>query len=149
MGDIVNSDNFLLEGQFTINDRSKPIYTVSVSPTGIVYSETSSSSRHGTPNDSGSIAAGERLSFDDAVGCDCMKGKKAYDTAAYLVVYAYPRKKKFTTRSCRRRETLTIKFDHFGTYDENQEEALRWNVVITSLISGVRTTSSAGMVYTT
>lgn len=150
--DITNSDNFILEGQFTINHKSKPIYTVRVSLTGILYYETSSSSRHGTPNGVSSVAdagrvSGERISFDDAVGCDCMKGKKLSDTAAYLVVYAYPRKKKFTNGSCRRRDTLTMKFDHCSSYEENQEEALRWNVVITSLISGDRANSSEGMIY--
>ena len=40
-----------------------------------------------------------------------------------------------------------MKFDHCSSYEENQEEALRWNVVITSLISGDRANSSEGMIY--
>lgn len=160
MGAVAMEENFLLDGRFAINLKPKPIYAVSVTLSAVVYRAITappSSSRssdsdlvgggdasnpsvgQSTPSPSPSWSSsspplGSSIEISDTVGCDCLRGKKESDSvAAYFVIYSYTRSKK-STKGCRKRETLTLKFDHCPTYDENQEEAQRWKTAITSLI---------------
>ncbi len=123
---------------FTLHPKPKPLYTVTVTaacvtcvPEGFSPYETERRTL--------------QYGFRDIIGCDCLKGKDDTDTCAYLVIYAYPHRKKLTSRkTSRRRETVTLTFDHKGTYAENQAAANAWRVMIKALLEGIHLRNISG-----
>jgi len=132
----------LVEGQFTLDPKSKTLYSVTVDRSGISYSPVSCSAlrrpgflRRGL---SGTDET-RRLLFSDIVGCDYQRGISDEDTSVYCVVFAYPRRQSSDGdfAACRTRVNLSLRFDKWTTYDENFQDASLWRGVISCLSRNV------------
>jgi len=132
----------LVEGQFTLDCKSKALYSVSVDRSGISCSPVSDSAlrRSGFLRRGVSVTEEtRRLLFSDIVGCDCQRGISDDDVSVYCVVYAYPRQQSSENdfAACRTRVNLNLRFDKWTTYDENFQDASRWRRVISCLIRNI------------
>jgi len=129
----------LLDGQFTLDCKSKTLYSVAVDRSGISYTPLSCSALRRT----GFLRRGvswteetRRLSFSDIVGCDCQRGVSDEDVSVYCVIYAYPRRQSSESdfAACRTRVNVSLRFDKRTTYDENFQDASLWRNVISCLM---------------
>ncbi len=83
--------------------------------------------------------------FSDIIGCDCLRGTNTGDCNAYLVLYAYPHRRKLASKkTSRRRETLTLMFDQRVLYEENQQAANAWRVMVDAILQGFQIRSFSG-----
>ena len=121
----------LLEGSFAIYPKTTTEYRVLVTNSEISYvqrtnvHELSSSKKSST----------HVIKFSNVIGADCMRGKTANCRAAYLNIYAYPHRKKFTgSGSLRQRRCVTFVFAQFPSFDENHKDAQQWQLVIAHLV---------------
>jgi len=132
----------IVEGRFTLDSKSKSLYSVVVDRTGISYSPVPNTAlrrtgflRRGvTVNDES-----RRLLFSDIVGCDCQQGISDEDISVYLVVYAYPRQQASDGDfvACRTRVNLNLRFDKWTSYDVNFQDASLWRRLISCFIWNV------------
>jgi len=132
----------IVEGQFTMDTKSKTLYSVVIDRGGISYSAASSTALRRTGFLRRGFSATEetrRLLFSDIVGCDCQRGISDEDISVYLVVYAYPRQPTSDSDfvACRTRVNLNLRFDKCASYEENFQEASVWRTVISCLIRNV------------
>jgi len=125
------SSSVLLEGTFAIYPKTTIEYHVSVTNSEISYvhcmnSHEPTSSKKSTTH---------VIKFSDVIGADCMRGKTANCSMAYLNVYAYPHRKKLVgSGSLRHRRCVTFIFSRFPSFEENHKDALQWQLVITYLV---------------
>ena len=128
----------LLSGTFFLYPKTKGKYKIKVSNSSIYW-------EHTVENANSTKSSKHTLSFNDILGCDCMKGKSKSDVTAYLTTYAYPHKKKFASKkTLRKRHTFTFAFDSKETYEANSKDAEQWRVLISCLAKKVPV-SSPGM----
>jgi len=132
----------IVEGQFTLDTKSKTLYSVVVDRCGISYSPVSCTALRRTGFLRRGVSGTEenrRLSFADIVGCDCQRGVSDEDLSVYLVVYAYPRQQSSDGDfvACRTRVNLNLRFDNGTSYDENFQDASLWRTVILCLVRNV------------
>jgi len=132
----------VVEGQFTMDTKSKTLYSVVIDRSGISYSPASSTALRRTGFLRRGLSTSEetrRLLFNDIVGCDCQRGISDEDLSVYLVVYAYPRQQSSDSDfvACRTRLNLNLRFDKCASYEENCQEASVWRAVISCLIRNV------------
>ena len=134
----------LLEGQFTLDCKSKTVYSVTVDRSGISYSPVSCSAlrrtgflRRGVLASASEEAS--RLLFSDIVGCDCQRGVLDEDISVYCVIYAYPRRQSSDSDfvACRTRVNVNLRFDKWPTYDENFQDASLWRTVISCHVQNI------------
>ena len=129
----------LLQDNFSLYPKDKPVYKVTC--TSVNISCVPAGSIDSKDADKKTIT----FNYADIVGCDCLKGKKAEDTNAYLVLYCYPHKKKIASKkTSRKRQTLTLTFHKKKTYSENLTSAQKWKHIITALVKGVKIGSVEG-----
>ncbi len=129
----------LLEDNFSLYPKDKPIYKVTCS--SISISCVPAGSTDSKDADKKTIT----FNYTDIVGCDCLKGKKSEDKNAYLVLYCYPHKKKIASKkTSRKRQTLTLTFDKKNTYSENLTQAQKWKHIVTALVKGMNIGSVEG-----
>ena len=65
--------------------------------------------------------------IDDAIGCLCMSGKGSsnnesgnrYSKSAFITLYTYPMAQTLTNNDYRKRETVLLRYERFGTFQEN------------------------------
>jgi len=129
----------IVEGQFTMDTKSKLLYSVSVDRSGISYSPASCTALRRTGFLRRGVTTSEetrRLLFSDIVGCDCQRGISDEDLSVYLVIYAYPRQQSSDGDfvACRTRVNLNLRFDKCASYEENFQAASVWRAVISCLI---------------
>jgi len=121
----------LLEGSFAIYPKTTTEYRVLVTNSEISYVQHTND--HESSSSKKSVV--HVIRFSDVIGADCMRGKTADCRAAYLNIYAYPHRKKFTgSGSLRQRRCVTFVFSEFPSFDENHKDAQRWQLVITHLV---------------
>jgi hypothetical protein len=151
------SSSAILEGRFALGVKSKRIYVVTIDSTAVRYtSEAKSVNRplFKVRHRSKSVDSCHLL-VKDIIGCDCRKGTSSDDSdhAAYLVVCAYPTIEKSHSTdanqedvlNCRRRTTLTVKFNSHSTFDQNLAEAMKWKAVVSCLAMKVKLQPTTGL----
>jgi len=131
MAECCARDVLLLEGSFAIYPKTTVEYHVLLTNSKIRYVPCVSRQ---APSSSAKKSAEHVIKFSDVIGVDCMRGKTAVCPAAYLNVYAYVHQKKFaSSSSLRRRQCVTFVFSHFSKFEENHQDALQWQLVMTYL----------------
>ena len=119
----------VLSDDLLIYPKTKPVYRVEVTPSGISY----------IPNVEGrdNISNATNIDFNDIVGCDCLKGIRGMDTNAYVAIYSYPHCRKIVSKkTVRRRAVVTLTFSKHENYEGNSREAERWRVTLKALLHG-------------
>jgi len=118
----------LLERIFAIYPKTTTEYRVSLTHSDISYLQHEPSV---PPKSSARVMV---IKFLDVIGADCMRGKTADCSSAYLNVYSYPYQRKFASKnSLRKRHCVTFVFSQFPSFDENHRDAMQWQLVITYL----------------
>jgi len=132
----------IVEGQFTLDTKSKTLYSVVVDRKGINYTPVFNTALRRTGFLRRGVSVSEetsRLLFDSVVGCDCQRGNSDEDVSVYLVVHAYPRQQSSDGdfMACRIRVTLNLRFDKGTSYEENYQEASLWKTILSCLVRNV------------
>ena len=131
MADCSARNAILLEGTFTIYPKTTVECNVRITNSEISYIPCVN---HDVQSSSRKVLE-HVINFSDVIGVDCMRGKAADSTVAYLNVYAYPRRKKFASESrLRKRHCVTFTFSHCSSFEENHRDAMQWQLVMTYLI---------------
>ena len=75
------------------------------------------------------------LYLSDLTGCQCMKGKKADDQAAYLSLYYYKHKKPLLKSQTKRtRNVIVVQFKSKQSYEDNQKIADKIRIVLFNVL---------------
>ncbi|CAD5116839.1 DgyrCDS5685 [Dimorphilus gyrociliatus] len=84
--------------------------------------------------------------LDDIVGCCILKSSRKDESAAYLKVVSYPKRKKFLTRkSLRRKVQHVFKAQSALSYQDNENVVHKWHLVISNLLDNVPVNSSTDL----
>ncbi|KAK3590961.1 hypothetical protein CHS0354_034533 [Potamilus streckersoni] len=123
-------DEVLLEGEFDLFPKDKPLYKVTLSRGGITYYPITGSNN---------IKNSKYLHFGDIIGCRCKKAKdEKYQSKAYLTIFLYPFKKKlFSSKLIRNREIVTFGANSRNKFEENRVLVETWRRVIMHLANNL------------
>lgn len=127
--DVDDRQETLLSGNFSLFPRRKIEFHVRLSQKAILFRQTESDNKD------------DKIIFtSDVIGCQCWQGAPG-DMSAYFTVYAYPfRKKMFSGKKTRQRQSITFDIHDFETYEENRKLSAKWRRVILSLSQGIKVT---------
>ena len=114
-----------LKQQFYLYPNVKTRYFVKVFDSFIKFIEVSNAN------------TGIDIPYADITGCDCRRGSKKSDNAAYVSIFCYMHKKKLLGDNSRRyRKVYTLQLCNHHTYDENVKDAHLWKSVLRNLTNG-------------
>ena len=131
MAECSRRSDVLLEGNYAIYPKLTVKYHVLVTDSQISYVPCVNHQESSTSKKSSEHV----IKFLDVIGTDCMRGKTAACSVAYLNIYTYQHHKKFASKdTVRKRHCITFVFSDFPSYEENHKDASQWQLVMMYLI---------------
>ncbi|XP_019628153.1 PREDICTED: sphingosine kinase 2-like [Branchiostoma belcheri] len=115
----------ILQDDLTVFPHNKTAYRVQLTRGYLQYART-----QGKPRE-------RRVLLSDVVGCHCLRGRHASDSAAYFCIYAYPLRKKVISGDwTRHRVCTTFRVRTTDDHAENHTRAEQWRIAIKCLLAG-------------